>query len=80
MQRASWIFINEYVSKSRMVRGRTRQMQNDPIYQGIFDLVSKSNPHMFRIGPNSKPWLSANKNGIRQRILSVPVPKAKTAH
>ena len=53
--------------------------QIDPIYQRMFELVSKSNPHMFRIGPNSKPWLSANKSGIRQKILSVPVAKAKTA-
>lgn len=53
--------------------------QNDPIYQRMYDLVSKSNPHMFRIGPNSKPWLSANKSGIRQKILSVPVAKAKAA-
>lgn len=54
--------------------------QIDPIYQRMFDLVSKSNPHMFRIGPNSKPWLSANKAGIRQKILSVPLARAKTAH
>lgn len=54
--------------------------QNDPIYQRMFDLVSRSNPHMFRIGPNSRQWLSTNKNGIRQKILSVPLAKAKTAH
>jgi thiamine pyridinylase len=54
--------------------------QNDPIYQRMFDLVSKSNPHMFRIGPNSRQWLSANKSAIRQKILSVSLAKAKTAH
>ncbi len=53
--------------------------KDDPIYQRMYELVSTSHPHMFRIGPNSKQWLSANKRAIKQTILTVPMAKAKTA-
>ena len=53
--------------------------RDDPIYQRMYDIVSTSHPHMFRIGPNSRQWLNTNKSAIRQTILNAPMSKAKTA-
>jgi thiamine pyridinylase len=44
--------------------------KNDRLYQQMYKLVSNSNPHMFRIGPDSRTWLKSTKSAIRQQLLS----------
>ena len=42
-----------------------------PVYKAMYYLVQSLNPKFFRLGPTSKTWLSGNKDGIRQVILSL---------
>ncbi|MCP5047653.1 MAG: thiamine pyridinylase [bacterium] len=39
-----------------------------PIYETMHKMVLNSHPYLFRIGPDSKPWLKALKGDIKDRI------------
>jgi thiamine pyridinylase len=44
--------------------------KNDQLYRDMYALVIYSDPHMFRIGPNSRAWLKIVKSPLRQQVLS----------
>ena len=45
-------------------------LQKDyPLYKRIYELLLKSNPKTFHIGPSSREWLNQNKDGIKEQIL-----------
>src|SRR5262249_33820227 len=43
-----------------------RQMEKDfPLYGRMYTLVKASSPRLFRMGPDSRPWLNSMKSKIR---------------
>ena len=38
----------------------------------MYRLVTEGDPGLFRIGPDSRDWLAATKDQIRDRIFAAP--------
>ena len=43
-----------------------------PLYGEMYRLVTEGDPGLFRIGPDSRDWLAATKDQIRDRIFAAP--------
>ena len=43
-----------------------------PLYGEMYRMVQTSDPHLFRIGPQSKPWLAEMKDSIRDAVYAAP--------
>lgn len=41
-----------------------------PIYKKMYQMVTKCNPHLFRIGPDSKTWLNELKGDIKDQVFN----------
>lgn len=41
-----------------------------PIYNKMYQMVIKCDPHLFRIGPDSKTWLKALKGDIKDQVFN----------
>jgi len=51
-----------------------RMRRDFPLYGQMFEFVIRSDPRLFRLGVNSRPWLTAMKSRIKEQILSLPRP------
>jgi thiamine pyridinylase len=40
-----------------------------PLYEKMYRMVMESNPHLFRIGTDSRGWLKALKGAIKEQIF-----------
>ena len=56
--------------RASVFRDLSRQF---PLYRRMHGLVSSATPHLFRLGPTSRKWLTDMKKTIQEEIMQPPV-------
>lgn len=53
--------------------------ENFPLYEKMYQLVTQTNPKLFRLGNHAKEWLHKMKHTVKQTIFAEPVCSTKKA-